>query len=255
MNVKQVFFPLSGGIPAGGVSVISAALRDYAVEHIPNGRRDPELTETKFAEEIAQNIQDLFFNEGALCGLFWAVAFDKTRAYWNSKKDGAFACFGVKRTTGKTYLNDVITRLVRAWAARYITLPAYDAWVYSLKKYTAAENGFFENESETTAQGTNENASTGSTALKFSSGVTTASAGTNNQTDTTETTSGLTTGKTTQKTKQGFARDYNGDLDAFNGANLAANIAYRIAQKFFTLVISVEELDAAEIGDPAKIVE
>ena len=234
---KCVFYPWES------VSTQTAAiLRDEVARCVVDALGTPteQSVGSEFASRLNSEWQGTFMNLHALTKRYvLAVEYDEETA---------------TTAGGQLYVRGGFVGAVRAWAGRYIKRETVLLWDYMRKTYKVGEYGKTEAETETTATGTSE-ATAGTAAFqRFNNGVTAATSGVSNKTETTETNSGLTTGITKQKTGQGFAREYDGNPEELARANMAgAGIIRKIADAFAVLLIPIENLDACEIGVASKI--
>lgn len=188
----------------------------------------------EFATRTLERIKSVFFEP--ITAKKYAVAFDFD-----------------EDATQSDYVN-ALRSLAGCYANRVFTAPAVLAWVKAQDTYAPDFNGKTETETETLATGTSEQTNAGTSKQKFSTGVFTASAGTANASETSETQNALTTGTTKQKTTQGYAHEYAGNVEAFADVNLQArNIVERTAQRFFDILISTENLFSFEIIEGVTI--
>lgn len=157
------------------------------------------------------------------------------------------------RAGGREYAyNRINDKIFKAFAEKIITRARVSAYILG-KQYLANFIGSLETDSNTSATGTSESASTGTNAQKFNNGVNTSSTGTANKTETSDTATGITTGATTGKTITQYAREYDGNLTELLKANAGADAVTLALADFKNAFMRAADLYPWEIADAAKI--
>lgn len=201
---------------------------------LPN-KENTALFAEKFADEVYSAVKEAYGRDARYA---FGVDFDEAELYKKGGRSNALSVVGV--------------RFFAPLARKYLTRGIISAYAF-LQDYNANMAGALNTDSETNATGTSESESTSGTAQKFNNGVNTASTGTANRTEQTDTASGLTTGTTTGKTATEYAREYDGAPREFLASSLGADAVSVCAGAFKNAFIRTADLYPWELADASKI--
>ena len=212
----------------------TAARRAVASANLPNIEQTENFA-TGFADAVYSIVKEAYARDARYA---FGIDFNENSIY---------------KAGGRAYaLSAVRVRLFAPLLRKYLTRNIISAGAF-LQEYNANMAGTLKTESETSATGTSESASTGTNAQKFNNGVNTSSTGTANKTETSDSSTGITTGATTGRTATQYAREYDGNAAEFIASSLGADAVSVCAAAFKNAFIRAADLYPWEIADNSKI--